>query len=218
MVFNRFFYLVLLRIILIFGVLLVLSSIFLRTDLFFTQIILVTVVIIQVFELTNYVNRTNLDLSRFLASIKDGDFSVSFSRSDRNQSFRTLNASFSELIDTLKELETEKAAQLHFLNQLVNQIEFGIITFDQQERIELINKKATELLEIPKVSSWRNIRNPNMGFLDKLLELPEGRNQLVEQIIGNQTRFFSVSVSHITILEKKYLLTSFQDINTTASV
>ncbi len=212
MVFNRFFLFILLRVGLLFGAITAFSLIFLRPDLLFTQIILGTIIIIQIGELTHFVNRTNYDLSRFLAAIKDNDFSINFSNKEKIPSYRSLNASFSQLIETLKELETEKEAQFHFLNQLVNQIEFGIITFDEQENIELINKQACDLLSIPKVGHWKNLKNPNLRILYRLLQLEDGKNQLIENRIANQDRYFSVSVTTITIRDQHFKIVSFQDI------
>ena len=212
MVYNRFFYLLLLRVILLFGALLSIVSIFLRPDLLFTQLILFVLILIQVTEITFFVSRTNRELSRFLSSIKDGDFSINFSGKVDNKSFGLLNTSFRQVIETLKELQTEKEAQLHFLNQLVNQIEFGIITFNEKNEIEIINKQAQSFLQIPRVTVWQNIKNPNVSFIEKLIKLPESSNQLIEQRIENQDRFFSVSITEITIRDGKFRIVSFQDI------
>ncbi len=212
MVFNRFSLYVLIRVFLLVATIVGLSTIFLRPDLFFTQIILSTVIVVQILELTNFVNRTNRDLSRFLAAVRDGDFSINFSSDEKLKSFKSLNNSFRELIETLKELETEKEAQLHFLNQLVNQIEFGIITFNEKQELELINAQALSFLEIPKVRNWKKLNNPNFRFLHTLLELSDTRNQLIENKVGTQTRFFSVSSTSITIREQRFKIVSFQDI------
>lgn len=196
----------------LFGALLSIVSIFLRPDLLFTQLILFVLILIQVTEITFFVSRTNRELSRFLSSIKDGDFSINFSGKVNNKSFGLLNTSFRQVIETLKELQTEKEAQLHFLNQLVNQIEFGIITFNEKNEIEIINKQAQSFLQIPRVTVWQNIKNPNVSFIEKLIKLPESSNQLIEQRIENQDRFFSVSITEITIRDGKFRIVSFQDI------
>ena len=85
MVYSRFTLLIYLRVGLLLASLIAITTIFLRTDLFFTQIILVGLIIAQVLELSHFVNRTNRDLSRFLAAVKDGDFSISFSTDDKTQ-------------------------------------------------------------------------------------------------------------------------------------
>ncbi len=212
MVSKRFFLLVFTRVILLVGTIIPFSIIFLRPDLLFTQIILLSVIISQVVELTYFVNRTNEDLSRFLSAIQDGDFSINFSTNERVRSFRNLHNSFKKLIETLKELETQKAAQFQFLNQLVNQIEFGIITFNDRNEIELMNKKAEDLLEIPNIRLWQKVNNPNYEFLRTLLGLPGSGNQLIEGKVGGQQRSFSVRSTTIVIREETFRIFSFQDI------
>jgi nitrogen fixation/metabolism regulation signal transduction histidine kinase len=212
MVFNRYFLFVLLRVLLLFGTLLILVQIFLRPDLLFTQIILATVIIIQVIELVQFVNRTNVELNRFLASIKDGDFSINFSRQQHMQSFRSLNASFRNLVETFRELETESNAQNHFLNQLIDQIDFGIISFDQEDKISLINEHALKMLSIPKIRRWQNIQNPNIQILESFLAMNDGMNQLMEVKMDGRNRFLTINANTIIIREVRYKLISFQDI------
>ncbi len=212
MVFNRFFLKTLLRIALILGIVTSLAVMFLREDLFFTQITLGVILIIQIVELTFFVNRTNQGLTRFLDSVKARDFTISFNQPGDLRSFKDLYHSFNELVETFKALETENAAQYHFLTRLVDQIEFGIISFDHSGDITLMNQQAQSLLEIPAISHWQHLQNPNLRFLQRLLDLPVSRNQLVETKIGGQQRYFSVSITAIIIQRKSYRIASFQDI------
>ena len=119
MVFNRFFFLTLLRSLMLVVTITVMSVIFGRTELFFTQIILGAIIFYQIFELTRFVNKTNVELSRFLAGVKDGDFQLHYPKKEKTP-FQRLQKSFGELVDTLQSLEAEREAQNHFLNELIN--------------------------------------------------------------------------------------------------
>jgi len=188
------------------------AMVFLREDLLYTQIFLVVVLISLVVELTVFINRTNQDLARFVTSVMNEDFTTTFRETTRTKSFDTLYNSFNQFVGAFKELQTSNAAQFHFLKQLVNQIEFGIITFGDDDEIDLINSQAQVLLELPEVSGWQKIRNPNTRFLETLLELPLIKNQLIETRIGGHQRSFSVSVMSVIIEKKPYKIASFQDI------
>lgn len=212
MVFNRFFFKLLFRTILILGNLMILAWMFLREDLFFTQVTLVAVLFAQLGELTLFINRTNQDLTRFMEAVKARDFTISFNQSGNIRSLSALHHSFNQLTETFKELETANAAQFHFLNRLVDQIEFGIISFDECGDITLINQQAQSQLELPAINQWRNLQNPNTRFLQTLLDLPIAQNQLVETKLGDQQRYFSVSITAISIQGKIYRISSFQDI------
>ncbi len=212
MVFNRFFFQVLARVLLVALNIGIFASIFLREDLFFTQVIMFSLAIGQIAELANFTNKTNLELSRFLAGVKDGDYQLNYERHSKSKSLSKLYRSFGQVIDTLKDLETQRNAQNEFLNTIINQIGFGIIVFDSESEITLMNQEASALLSLPKVKKWRSLKNPNTAFLETLTSLPGTQNQLVESHINEESQYFTVSVSIIQILEKPLRVVSFQNI------
>lgn len=212
MVYNRLFFSLLLRVILLIATIGFFSSIFLRPELFFTQIILGAIITFQVFEITHLINKTNTELSRFLAGIRDGDYQLNYNKNAPNRSFKALYNSFGELVETLKYLETERMAQFHFLNELINQIQFGLLVFNEDDDIELMNNQAMELTALPKITKWKKIRNPNIQFLETILSLEPAQNQLIETHLNGESRYFSVSINEVKILSKSLKVVSFQDI------
>lgn len=212
MVFNRFFFKVLLRVGLLTTSIITMSTIFLRIDLFFTQIILAGIIIAQLVELTYFVNRTNQELSRFLSGVRDGDFQLNFSYKADSPSFQSLNNSFREVIHTFREYETERIAEYQFLNEIISQISFGVIVFDEKADIQVMNQTASDLLSLPKVTKWKNLRNPNIGFLEKLSEIELAPNQLVETRVSGKDQMFSVSASKITLRSVAMKIVCFQNI------
>lgn len=212
MVYNRFFFLTLLRVGGILAVVIAISVIFPRYDLLYTQVVLLIVLVLLIVELTVFVNRTNYDLSRFITSVLNEDFTTNFKQTSRTQSFDVLHQSFNQFLGAFRELQTKNAAQFHFLKQLVDQIEFGIITFDDRDEIHLINSQAQRLLELPEVADWRKIKNPNVRFLEELLDMSLAKNELIETKIGQHQRSFSVSIMSVIIERKRYKIASFQDI------
>lgn len=189
-----------------------LASIFLRPDLIFTQLFLVIGLVFLFLNTLTYINKTNRELARFINAIKNEDYSISFNPVMISPSFRQLNQSFKGWIETLKKHETEKAAQLHFLQKIVDQIEFGIVVFEEDRKIRLINKNASNLLYIPMISDWEKLQNKNIEFLKKIIDLDEEKNLLIEAHINEKNRIFSVNSSGIRIQDKKYLIIAFKDI------
>lgn len=212
MVFNRFFFKLLLRVGLLAISIITLSTIFLRIDLFFTQIILLGVIIAQLMELTYFVNRTNLELSRFLSGVRDGDFQLSFSQNADSSPFQALNNSFREVIHTFREYETERMAEYQFLNEIISQTSFGVIVFDDKAEIQVMNQTASDLMSLPKVTKWKNLRNPNIGFLEQLYQMELAPNQLVETCVSGKNQIFSVTATQITLRSVVMKIVCFQDI------
>lgn len=212
MVFNRFFLKLLARVLALTASIVILSTIFLRPDLFFTQIILIGIIIGQIIELTFFANKTNIMLTRFLAGVKDGDYQLNFPHNADSKSFRSLNSTFRDVIQSLREFETEKVAEYQFLDEIISQISFGVLVFDEKGNIEVMNSTASLLLGLPKVSKWRNLRNPNVAFLQTLHDIGLASNQLVETRINGKDQMFSVTATQITLRSAPMKIVCFQDI------
>jgi two-component system nitrogen regulation sensor histidine kinase NtrY len=212
MVYNKFYFKILIRVLLIVFIGLAGGFIFPREDLLFTQLLLLFLLLGLVWELTSFVNRTNQDLTRFLASIKDRDFTVNFNESIGSSSFQELGRAFNELAFTLRELETHNEGQSRFLGLLIDQMEFGVINFNENDQITLINKYASNMLQIPRVKDWKKIKNANTQILEEFLALEETKNRLIETKIGEKQQSFSVSAASVIIREEHFRIITFQDI------
>ena len=195
----------------------ILGSIFLREDLFFTQLILFSLIIAETAEFIRYANKTNLELSKFLAGIRDGDYQLNYEHREGSKSLKKLYGSFEEVISLLKELETERNAQNNFLNAIINQIGFGIIVFDEKGDITLMNQEASELLAIPRIKKWRNLKNANISFLETLLNIDQTQNQLIETAVNGQSQYLTVNVETMQLRENPLKICSFQNIKSEIS-
>jgi two-component system nitrogen regulation sensor histidine kinase NtrY len=179
--FNRFTINLIIRVMILFITLVVWAAIFLRLDLIFNQMIIATLVVFQVWSLIQYVTRTNKELSRFLDSIRDSDYTIRFEHIEDDPAFNKLNRSFGGLITKLGQLETEKNAQNLFLKALIEEIPFGLIVLEEDSSLKLINKHAQDSLNLPDVKHWQKLKSDRKHLLNQLLELSSDRPYLIEK-------------------------------------
>ncbi|MEO1052714.1 MAG: ATP-binding protein [Bacteroidota bacterium] len=212
MIFRRFTFFVILRLLLIFANLVGLAVIFGDMRLFFNHIILLVILIAQVYELIRYVNKTNEELAKFLLAIKHSDFSINFSRAGLGKSFGHLYDSFTEIIAAYKEAKIEKEAQFQYLRMIVKHINFGIIALENEEDIVLVNEPAEKLLGVEGVRNWRILANQNPTFVEGVMSLRNGGRKLLELKKGGDTKTLSIDVSSMMMLDKSYRVITFQDI------
>src|SRR5688572_25934338 len=104
---NRFSIQIILRITGIVLNAILIAWIFGDARLFFNQIILGAVLALQVWELIHYVNSTNRELARLFLAIKHADFSISFNDSKHGKSFRQLQQSMAEIIESYRDVKIE---------------------------------------------------------------------------------------------------------------
>src|SRR5690606_9636815 len=167
---KRFSVQVVIRIFLLLVTVLVFGWIFGDSRLFFNQIIVALIGILQVWELIHFVNHTNRELSRLLLAIKHSDFAVSFGQRDLGRSFQELQKSMMEIIQSYRQVKIEKEAQYHFLQMLVKQIQVGLISVLNDDII-LINPTAEKLLGIPGVRNWKIFQQINPTLSEQLTDI-----------------------------------------------
>ena len=103
MIFNRFEWKLLIRIVLLAGSLLLCLYFSVYTQKYVSGIIVGLLVVYQIYELYQYVLETNRKLTRFLEAVRYSDFTAGFSKDNRlGESFRDLNLMFNEVFDAFR--------------------------------------------------------------------------------------------------------------------
>ena len=212
MVSKRFALLVIIRIILLMLTLVALAFIFAKTELFFNQIILLSVIAIQVSELIRFVTYTNRELAKLLLAIRYSDFSISFKGKKHGKSFQELQEAFVEIIDAFKKVSVEKEAQFKFLKVIVDHINVGIIAIKEDYAVELINQSAQETLKIAQPNYWKQFQQILPHFAAEIDSMDDNERRLLEiNIKGNKLQV-SAHLTKIKILNYRYSIITFQDI------
>lgn len=213
MVYKRFTFLIIVRIVLLLATVLVIAFIFGDKRLFFNQIILGLVLAVQVTELVRFVNHTNRELTRFFYAIRHSDFSITFKHAMLGDSFKGLQESMIDIIHAYKQVKIEKEAQFQFLQMLVNQLHIGIVAMEDNQNITLVNPTAEAILGIPGLRNWKIVENEHHALVKEIEQLGENGKKLIELKTAGYTRFLSVDVRTLIILGKPLKLITFQDIN-----
>jgi len=212
MVFRNIYFQTVIRIVALFIVLLILAFIFGDQKFFFTQIILGVISIAQLLELINYYNKTNKELTRFLFSLKESDFTVSFAHQGNSKFENNLFLAFNEVAEMFKKLKTENEASYHFLKEIINGLDVGLIVLGPNERIELINKEAQSTLNIPDVRSWKHLKGKHIALIDKIDQINQYGSHLLDHTDENGQKLLSLTYNELIILDKSYRFILFKNI------
>ena len=176
MVYKRFSIGVALRIVLIIFCLYLGLWLFYSQDLWLAPGILGFIALIQIGELIYYVNSVNHKLARFLDSIRYTDFSSSFtSDSQMGGSFREVNVAFNEVMNVFKQTRAEKEEQMLFLQVIIQHINSGIISFNAEGKIGVINNAAKHLLQIPQFRDISDLGKLSPALLEQVMEMKPGQ-------------------------------------------
>ncbi|MBT3933218.1 MAG: hypothetical protein HOF35_03060, partial [Bacteroidetes bacterium] len=148
MAYKRFFILIILRIAIIVAIAVFATLLFMNKQ-YITVCVLLIVLIGIIISLIQYINRTNYSLNRFFESIKNKDLTQSFNENEKDVLIRHLHKSFNQIIEVYKEARIEKESQHNFLKTLVEHLGVGLISFDEKGEVDIFNKAAQNILNMP---------------------------------------------------------------------
>ncbi len=164
----------------------------------------------QLYNLFNYVDGTNRKLTRFLESIKYADFTSGFAGDDRaGASFRELNQALTEVMDAFRQTRAEKEEHWQYLHTVVQHISVGLLSYDGEGRIELLNNTARRFLTAPTLRNLSELQTSQPDLYQTIVQLPPGRNTLFRPSTELQ---LSISATELRLRERTHRIIALQNI------
>jgi serine phosphatase RsbU (regulator of sigma subunit) len=170
------------------------------------------VIVIQVIDLFQYLDRTNRELSRLLQAIGNSDFTQSFSFEKLGSSFSELNRAFSLVQKKFLKLRSEREEQFRYLNTVVKHAGVGLISFKSNGNIEFINNTAKHILQVSALSNIRSLAKQRPALVNAMMKLKAGENTSVKIKAEDHAVTLSVHVTQFVLHGEYYTLASIQNI------
>ena len=211
---DRFSLFIVFRVVLIVTLSLIFGIVFLRAEYFFTQIITGMLVIGLTLEMIYFARRSNKELVKFILAIKYGDVSVNFSGDQLGKDFKDLADSFREVIQAYNKVKIDKESQYQLLQAIIDKISFGIIAYNEDHEILLINQSALDHLKIERTRDWNYVKKYKLDFTEQIENMVKDGRKLVELGSGTNTQQLSVYHHTIKLMEKQCRVITFYDIHT----
>lgn len=208
MILRRFSFLMLIRLVLIATNMVILTSIFGDSRLFFNQVILGVLLVVQFLELIRFSNQTNRELTKFFDAIRQSDFTITISKDQLGRSYAGLFESMRLLVDAYKKVKVEEEAQFQLLQQIIEQVPTGIILVRDQQEILLMNEAGKKILGVPAFKNWNHLSVKAPSFASATEAVP-GQGRYLVQI---DDKHLSLDVSNFQMLEHPHTLYTFKDI------
>lgn len=164
---------------------------------------------IAIFELFRYLDRTNRKINNFVKSLIENDFTTTFSSTEDELSKGDLFKNLNRISDKFREVGAEKEAQYLFLDLLIDHLDVGVLVFDENENISLVNESFKKLAHVKHFSTLKPVKKSNPLFYKTLIDLRNGESQLIDSSKGQK---FSVTCTTFLMKGKLHKLISFQNI------
>jgi len=212
MVYKRFRINCILRVLLLSATVYLFFYLLFRTTLYVTFIIVGSAVVYQIYSLIHFIEKTNRDLSRFLEAVRYADFSQSFSAHGLGASFEELQKSFTEVISEFQRTRTEKEEHFRYLQTVVQHIGIGLISYQQNGEVELINDAAKKLLKINQLKNIKTLESYSKKLVKTMFKLTAGEKALVKVDDSGELLQLAIYASQFKLRGQKFTLVSLQNI------
>ncbi|MGE5400528.1 MAG: sensor histidine kinase [Ignavibacteriales bacterium] len=177
-----------------------------------TSMVIVPVISYQIYTLVRYVDQTNRKLSGFLMSIKYSDFTSTLSYSGMGGNFKELEDAFNEVLGEFRRIRNEKEEHSRFLQTVIQHIGLGLISYQQDGKVELINNTAKKLLRVNSLLNINSLQSYNKPVYDKLCTIGAGEKELVKYAENNELNQLLLYATEFKRQDKMYKLVSIQNI------
>lgn len=182
-------------------------------DLIILNFILAALLVYVLFKMIKYVDRINNELTKLFDSIRYSDFSISFPEKAKGNGFDELYQSLRFVIEKFKEERKYRVEHFNYMKTIVQHVKVGLIAFDANGKIELMNLAFKKMFDIPKYNSLRQLGNNIPELLEVLENINPFEQDNVQVKIGNDTMSLAISATEFILHQKKYKLISVHNIN-----
>ncbi len=177
--FNDFRFRVAFRVLLLGSTIALLVYMLGRPNMIFAAGLTFLIIIGQLVELYRFTSQTNRKLTRFLESVKYSDFISGFTSDNKlGSSFRDLNVAFNEVLEAFRKARSEKEEHWQYLNTIVQQVRTGILSFDNEGNIQLMNANAKRFVGISNIKNIHELKKHNVKLYQALHEVQPGKSTL----------------------------------------
>lgn len=166
-------------------------------------ILLSTLIVLLLIYILYVRRKTNREIDEFAESILYKDFSKKYPR-------------FQTITDAFLNLAREKEAQQHYLKEMLELVDTGILAYDIETYEALwMNDAFTTMLNIPHIKNINWLKKQNEGLFNELLDIPVNESTLLTIHARKQTIKTMTNASIFQTGGKTYKLIAFHNVSAT---
>jgi two-component system nitrogen regulation sensor histidine kinase NtrY len=155
-------------------------------------------IILQAYLLVRYVNKSNSDLTILFNSIQSRDRSIYFPPIHQTADKNLRNA-LNRLIEQINSVETENEKRRIYLQTLIDQIDIGIISFDQDGKVDISNQAFRNLFHQADFKHLHDLNHIQANFSDLFLEISPRKSLLKKLVVKDSTAPHKTEILQLSI-------------------
>lgn len=183
-----------------------------KPNMLFAAGLLGLIIIFQLAEIFRFVSRTNKNLTRFLESVRYSDFISGFATDNKlGKSFKDLNKAFNEVLEAFRKARSEKEEHWQYLNTVVQQVRTGILSYDPEGNVQLVNANAKRFLGMLTIKNIEDLLDINPRLYKAIYDTEPGKSTLYK---GSNDLHLTIQATELRIRGNNVKLITLQNIQT----
>ncbi len=157
-----------------------------------------------------YLHRTQRSLQNFLESAKYLDNVTD--KMAPGISISRFKLSYNEILDLIRKSRLDKELEHQYFRNTVEHIKTGILSYDSEGTVDIINKAAKDLLRISDLRNIEQLEKYVPGFLAEIRSIKPGQNRLFSSYVHEESLLLTLRCSDFLLAGRPIRLISLQNI------
>ncbi|HPX05093.1 MAG TPA: hypothetical protein PLC17_04080, partial [Tenuifilaceae bacterium] len=169
--------------------------------------------LLQGYLLARYINRINYDLTTLFMSIRSNDYNLNIVQTKDRKEFYPLFQQFKLVSKDIQRFRTEIQRQNEYFKLLVEHINVGVISFNEDTgRVSLLNRAAKELINRNSLSLVQQLDQVQEGLSKLVMGIKPAEQKMVSLYSSSGVVHLSVRASVMRSGDELIKLVSLQNI------
>jgi len=213
MIFNRYEWRLVLRVVILFITLTAASVLVVSSNSLFL-VIVVPLIVYEVIDLIRFQKKAQDEVSQFVESIHYRDFSRHFDVRKAPNELKPLRKGFNEINSTFKLISRERETQYHYLQKILELVDTGILSYEQETgETGWMNEAFKNLIGVPYLKTIHSLEKREEKLYGELIKIKPGDAKILTLTRNQQLVKILVTASIVRSDDKIYKLIAFQNVS-----
>ena len=169
-------------------------------------------IVLQLFGLIRFINRTNKELESFLAGLRFGDFQQTYSIAHLGPSFQALEKMLHDTVGKFKSQRIEKQQQAVYNQALIEHIPIPFFIIRTDGRVEVLNNATRRAFNVADITNTDELVRFGAAFQRDALQIQPGEALLTTVELAGVQEQVILAATRITTTGGQHKLVSLQNV------
>ncbi len=167
---------------------------------------------IMIYEMINFLNKSNRQINFFIQAIKNDDTTLRFPIKTGNSIINDLHLSLNELNIILQQAKVKSQIKERYFSEILHNIGVGIMIYNEKGFVTEVNPAALELFGLQNLTHLLQLDRIDKRFKEELEAITHLNKQVIILRKANEQIHIITRCSVINLMDENLKLITLQDI------